>query len=46
MGTIRSSVMYKIRFRMGDTFLRRVLMIPCEVLLRDRLSNTRSIALL
>ena len=43
---MRSSVMYKIKFRIRDMILNRVLIIPCEVLLRAHLSNTRSISLL
>ena len=44
--TMTSSVMYKSNFRMGNMILRRVLMIPCEILLMYHLSNTRSIDLL
>ena len=46
VGTILSTVMYKSGLRMGKEILRRVLMVPCEMLLGDHLSNTRSIALL
>ena len=42
--TTMFSVMYKSKFRMRDTNLRRVLIIPCEMFLRYHLSNTRSIA--
>ena len=41
-----SSVMYKSKLSMWDIILRRVLMIPCEILLRTQLRNTSIIALL
>ena len=44
--TTRSSVMYKNKFRMGDMILIRVLMITCEMFLRDHLKNTSSISLI
>ena len=39
------SVMCKINLRMGEKFLKRVLMIPCAVLLRSHLRSASSIAL-
>ena len=44
--TTRNIVMYKSKFRMGDMILRRVLMIPCGVLLRSHLRNKRRIYVL
>ena len=44
--TMRSSVVYKRKFIMGCMTLRRVLMIPCYIFLREHFSSTRSIALL
>ena len=41
-----SSVMYKSKFSIADMILRKVLIIPCEMLLRALLKNTRSIPLL
>ena len=38
--------MYKIKLRMGDMTLRRVLMNPCEMFLRAYLRCTRIIALI
>ena len=38
--------MYKNKFRMGDMILIRVLMITCEMFLRDHLKNTSSISLI
>ena len=46
MRTMKSSVMYKNKFMMGDITLRRLLMIPCDMFLRDHWSNTRSIDML
>ena len=46
MRTMKSSVMYKNKFMMGDITLRRLLMIPCDMFLRDHCSNTRSIDML
>ena len=43
--TIMSRVMHKSKYRIGK-IIRRVLMIPCEMFLKDHLRNTRSIALL
>ena len=40
------SVIYKIKFRMGDIILRRVLIRSCGVFLWDRMSNTSIIVLL
>ena len=40
------SVMHKSKFRVGNIILKRVIMIPCEILLRSHLRNTRIIALL
>ena len=44
--TMGISVIYNIKFRKGNMILGRVLIIPCEILLRDQLRNTRSIDLL
>ena len=44
--TIRSSVMYKSKFRMGDKTLSIIVMIACEILLRAHLRITRSISML
>ena len=41
-----SSVTQNSKFNMGDMILRRVLMIPCEILFREHLRNISSIALL
>ena len=41
--TMRSSVIYKSKLRMGDMTLRRFLMISCEIFLRTNLSSTISI---
>ena len=41
-----SSAMYKSKFRVGDMILGRLLMIPCEMFLRNHLRNTISISLL
>ena len=40
-----SSVMYKIKFSMGNMILRGVLTIPCKMFLRYHLKNTRRIYL-
>ena len=39
-------IIYKSNFNMGKMILRRVLMITCEMFLRDHLMNTRIIYLL
>ena len=44
--TMMSSVMYKSKLKMGEKILRRVLMMPCEMFLREHLSNTRIIDLI
>ena len=44
--TMMSRVMYKSKFIMGGVILRRVIMIPCDILLKDQLANTRIIDLL
>ena len=44
--TMVRSVMCEINLRMGENILRRVLVMPFEVLLRDQLGGTRSIVLL
>ena len=41
-----SRVMYKSKFMMGNMILRRVLMIPCGIFLRDHVRNIRRIALI
>ena len=41
-----SSVMLNSKFSMGKMILRRVLVMPCEILLRNQLSGTSSIALI
>ena len=41
-----SSVMCKINFRVGENILRRVLIMPCVVFLRDHLMSARVIALI
>ena len=46
MRTMMSSVMYNIKLRIGYMTLRRALMIPCEMFLREHLSVIRRIALL
>ena len=44
--TMRSSVIYKSIFRIGEMIFRSALMIPCEVLLRSHLRNTNSISMI
>ena len=44
--TMMSRVMYKSKFRMGGMIIKRVIMIPCEILLKSHLVNTRIISLL
>ena len=44
--TMRISVMHKSKLRMGGITLRRVLIIPCEMFLREHFMSTRIIALL
>ena len=44
--TMSISVMYDIKLRMGDTTLRRVIMIPCGILLRSHFRSTKSIDIL
>ena len=44
--TMSRSVIYKSKFRRGDMILRRVLMIPCETILRSYLNNTRRVSLI
>ena len=46
VSTMTSTIRYKSNFRMGNIILRRVLMIPYEMLLMSHLRNIRSIALL
>ena len=41
-----SSLIYKIKFRMGGMIFRMITMIPCELFLRTHLSNTSRIDLL
>ena len=43
--TMRSSVMYKSPFRVGEIIFRRLLMIFCDMSLRDHLKNTMNIDL-
>ena len=38
--------MYKSKFSLGDMTLSRVLMIPCQMVLRTHLRNTMSIVML
>ena len=45
MRTMRSIVIYKSKSRIGDTTLWKVLMIPCEIFLRDHLRSTSGIYL-
>ena len=44
--TMMRSVIFQSNFSMGECILRRVLMVPCAVLLRDRVMSSRIIALL
>ena len=44
--TIMRSVMCKSNLRMGEKYLRRILMMPCAVLLRADLKSDSSISLL
>ena len=44
--TMMRSVIFQSNFSMGECILRRVLMVPCAVLLRYRVMSSRSIALL
>ena len=44
--TMMSSVMYNSKLNMGKKSLSRFLMMPCEMLLRSHLRNTRRIYLL
>ena len=46
VSTMISSLMYNSKFMMGDMIFRRVLMVTCDMLLRDHLRNTSSISLL
>ena len=46
VGTMIISVIYKSKFSIHYMILRRFLMITCEMLFGDHLSNTRSIVLL
>ena len=46
MRAMRISVMYNSKLRMGDMTLMRVLMIPCNMLLRSNLRSTRIISLI
>ena len=46
VGTMRSSVMYKNKFIIGDMTLRKILMVPCEMFCSDYLSSIRSIAMI
>ena len=46
LSTMRSGVMYKSKFIIGDMTLMRFLMIQCEMFLRDHLRDSSSIALL
>ena len=43
VSTMKSSVIYKSKFRIGDITLRRVLIIPCEIFLKSHLRSTRRI---
>ena len=43
--TTMNSIMYKSNSRMINMILRMVLMIPCDMFLRDHLKNTRRIYL-
>ena len=44
--TMMRSLMCQSNFRMGSNILRRILIIPCAVLLRSHLMSARSISLL
>ena len=46
MRTTMSGVICKNKSRMGDTTLRRILMIPCDILWNNQLKSIRSIAIL
>ena len=46
MRTMRSSVMYRSKLRMGDMNLIKFLIITCDMLLRVHLRSSRSTALL
>ena len=45
LSTMRSGVMYKSKFIIGDMTLMRFLMIQCEMFLRDHLRSTSGIYL-